>query len=225
MKLYEHYNRQGNEKLGYLVYGPENIFDNLPLITFLHGAGERGVCTENLYRHGIPRLIKEGVEIEAIILIPQCHESFVWNNLVSEVADLIDAIAQKYSADISRISVTGGSMGGFGTWEMGLSFPNKFSAIAPICGGGLSWRSANLKNTPIYAYHGALDTVVPLIYSELMVDAVNKNGGKAELTVFDNTWHNDAIDKAYRQTDLIQRLTNTKRTDFSKVPEAFSEYF
>ncbi len=225
MKLYEKYLRKDNEKLNYLVYAPENLSDSLPLILFLHGAGERGMHTENLYRHGIAKMIKEGYEIPAIVLIPQCHENLVWNNLVRELGDLTDKIAEKYNADKAKISVTGGSMGGFGTWEMGLTYPNKFSVIAPICGGGLSWRAANLKNTPVFAYHGALDDCVPLVYSELMVDAVNKNGGNACLTVFPDNWHNDTIQKAYYETDLIEKLISTVRTDFAEIPEAFSDCF
>ncbi len=225
MKLYEEHLRNETEKLNYLVYAPEKLSDNLPFIVFLHGAGERGMYTENLYRHGIPKMIKEGYEIPAVVLIPQCHESFVWNNLVQELGVLIDDIAQKYKANKAKISVTGGSMGGFGTWKMGLTYPNRFSMIAPICGGGLSWRAANLKSTPIFAYHGALDDCVPLAYSELMVDAVNKNGGNACLTVFPDNWHNDAIGKAYYETDLIEKLITAVRTDFTVIPEAFSDCF
>lgn len=69
MKLFERHIRTGNEKLNYLLYAPDDFKPNLPMITFLHGAGERGVHTENLYRHGIPKLIKEGLEIPVFILI------------------------------------------------------------------------------------------------------------------------------------------------------------
>lgn len=225
MKLYEEHIRTGEEKINYLIYGPEKLEPNLPMITFLHGAGERGIHTENLHRHGIPKLIKEGLEIPAVVLVPQCHEGFVWNNLVEELMNLIDNIAEKYQADNKRLSVTGGSMGGFGTWDMGLCYPSRFSAIAPICGGGLSWRTSNLVTTPVFAFHGACDNVVPLVYSQLMVDAVEKSGGNVTLTIFEDTGHNDAIHKAYAETDLIEKLINAERTDFSEVKEAMSQYF
>lgn len=225
MKLYEEHIRTGAEKLNYLIYGPENLEPNLPMITFLHGAGERGIHTENLYRHGIPKLIKEGMEIPAVVLIPQCHERFVWNNLVEELMILIENIAEKYQADNKRLSVTGGSMGGFGTWDMGLCYPNRFSAIAPICGGGLSWRASNLIKTHVFAFHGDCDNVVPIVYSQLMVDAVEKSGGSVTFTIFEDAGHNDTIHKAYAETDLIEKLINAERTDFAEVKETASQYF
>ncbi len=225
MKLYERYIRSGSDKMNYLLYGPEERAAGLPMITFLHGAGERGVHTENLYRHGIPKLIREGLEIPALVLIPQCHEKFVWGNLVEELMGLIERVAEKYEADERRLSITGGSMGGFGTWEMGICYPNRFCAIAPVCGGGLSWRASNLVKTPVFAYHGLRDDIVPVVYSQLMADAVEKSGGSVELTLFEDTGHNDAIQRAYAETDLIVKLTRTVRTDLSEVKEALSEYF
>ncbi len=217
--------RQGSQTLNYVVYAPKDHKDSLPMIVFLHGAGERGTHIEHLSRHGLPKLIAEGREYEAIILCPQCHECFVWNNLVRDLKQVIDHVADKYRVDKARISITGGSMGGFGTWEMGLTYPSFFSAIAPICGGGLSWRASNLINTPVLAYHGALDPVVPLVYSELMVNAVNQSGGHASLCVFENLGHNDAIDMAYRNSDLVEQLLQARRDNFEPVSEALSQWF
>ncbi len=218
-----HY-REKNEKLNYIVYTPNACREGLPLIVFLHGAGERGTKLENLNRHGIPRLIQEGREYEAVMLVPQCHENRVWNNVVDELMQLIDTVAEKYQVDPKRISITGGSMGGFGTWEMGMTFPDTFSAIGPVCGGGLSWRASNLVNTPVFAYHGAKDDIVPIVYSQLMVDAVRASGGSAAFEVFDELGHNDAIDMAYRETDMIDKLIHSVKKE-GTVPEALSEYF
>jgi predicted peptidase len=49
---------------------------------------------------------------------------------------LLDEIEVKYAVDTRRVYLTGISMGGFGTWNLGLNHPEKFAAIAPICGGG-----------------------------------------------------------------------------------------
>ncbi len=218
-----HY-REKNEKLNYIVYTPNVFREGLPMIVFLHGAGERGKKIENLKRHGIPKLISEGREYDAVILVPQCHENRVWNNVVDELMLVIDSVAEIYQVDSKRISITGGSMGGFGTWEMGMTFPDTFSAIGPVCGGGLSWRASNLVNTPVYAYHGAQDDIVPIAYSQLMVDAVNAAGGSAVFEVFEEQGHNDAIDRAYRETDLIEKLMGAVKKD-GTVKEALSEFF
>lgn len=210
--------------LGGLLFLPENS-KGAPLIIYLHGAGERGENIEHLYKHGIPKLINEKKEFPAIILCPQCPAEFVWNNVVKELKSMIDKVVLEYSVLPDRISITGSSMGGFGTWEMALTYTAFFAAAAPVAGGGLSWRAPNLRKTPIIAYHGSIDTAVPLIYSELMVNSTNKSGGKAELVVLENLGHNDGIDYAYRNTDLIEKLINARRTDFEPVPEFLSSMF
>ena len=210
--------------LGGLLFTPLHTQD-APLIIYLHGAGERGENKDHLYKHGIPKLISEGREYPAIILCPQCPAEFVWNNVVRELKAMIDKVVEEYSIKPDRISITGSSMGGFGTWEMALTYTALFAAAAPVAGGGLSWRTPNLRKTPIFAYHGSIDNAVPPIYSELMVNSTNRSGGKAELVILENLGHNDGIDYAYRNTDLIEKLINARRTDFESVPEFLSSMF
>ena len=102
-------------------------------------------------------------------------------------------------------------MGGFGTWEMGISFPELFSAIAPVCGGGLSWRCGNLKNMPVWAFHGDADEIVPLKNSIEMVDAVNRIGGKAKLTIFHNVGHN-SWEEAYTASNVVEWLISQTKS-------------
>lgn len=211
-------------EMNYAVYYPDNYKD-LPLMVYLHGAGERGKDISHLARHAVPKLLSEGKEYPAVILTPQCPADRVWDNMVKEVKAIIDIVVKEYSIKEDRICITGSSMGGFGTWMMGLTYPNFFSAIAPVAGGGMSWRAQNLKNTPVFAAHGDKDSVVPIIYSSLMVDAVNRNGGRAELMVLEGMEHNDGINYAYRETDVTDWLLNQRRTDFSEVPEMFSYLF
>lgn len=53
------YSIEKNNKINYSIFYPNNYTD-LPLLLYLHGAGERGANYEHVYRHGIPKLIKEG---------------------------------------------------------------------------------------------------------------------------------------------------------------------
>lgn len=214
-----------NYVLNALLFTPNEQKDDLPLIIYLHGAGERGENIEHLYRHGVPKLIKNGKEIPAVVLCPQCPASFVWNNVVEKVKALIDVVVEEYKISLDRIAITGSSMGGFGTWEMGLTYANFFSGIAPVAGGGLSWRCAKLITTPVKAYHGKIDEAVPLCYSTLMVDAVNKFGGRAELVVLDEFGHNDGINHVYYNTDIIDWLLAQRRTNFERVKETHEELF
>lgn len=205
----------GDFTFGYYLYCPQNCNEEkLPLIVFLHGAGERGNGTTELEKvnvHGLPKYLNEGKEYPAIILAPQCPQGIVWSNLIFSLKELIDNIIESYNVDTDRVSITGISMGGFGTWEMGISYPELFSAIAPVCGGGMSWRCENLKNTPVWAFHGDVDDVVPLKNSVEMVDAVNKVGGNAKLTIFHNVGHN-SWEETYTSTNVVDWLISKSKS-------------
>ena len=218
------YLADNENKMNYGVAFPDNYKD-LPLVIYLHGAGERGKNFEHVYRHGIPKFIKEGREINAVVLFPQCPAPFIWNNMVNELKTIIDDVAEEYEILKDRIVLTGSSMGGYGTWETAMCFPETFAAIAPVAGGGVMWRTEKLKNVPVLAYHGEKDSVVPLSQSQIMVEYTVKNGGTAELNVLKGYEHNDGIDYAYRETDLIERLISYRKSDFTHIPEPCEEYF
>lgn len=199
--------------LSYRVFTPDEYKD-LPLLICLHGAGERGIDDlDILYRHSIPKLIYDGREIPAVVLCPQCPKDMVWDNLVFEVKDIIDKVVAEYGILSDRIVLTGSSMGGFGTWAMGLAYPDFFAAIAPVCGGGMAWRSGLIARakTPVLAYHGTDDVSVVPEYSKIMIERVKREGGDAELVLLDGMGHNDGADYAYRETKLVDWLLSKRR--------------
>lgn len=217
-------NANENGMMNYGVFYPDNYTD-LPLLIYLHGAGERGTNYEHLYRHGVARMIGEGKQIPAVVLIPQCPKEFVWDNVVRDVKTIIDTVAKDYEIKPDRICITGSSMGGFGTWMMGLTYKNFFSGIAPIAGGGMAWRTANLKSTPVYAVHGTDDEPVKAVYSKMMCERVLEEGGNAKLLLLKGYGHNDGIYHAYYNTDVIDWLLSQRRSDFTEIPEAYSVCF
>lgn len=210
--------------MNYIVYSPDNC-EGLPMIVYLHGAGERGTVLEHLYRHGIAKLMNNGLELPAVVVCPQCPTWAVWDNVVDDVKGIIDTVAEEYSVDMSRITLTGSSMGGYGTFMMGLTYSNFFAGIAPVAGGGMSWRAGRLRKTPVLAVHGVKDGAVPFVCSQLMVDNLKNAGGNVELIALKNFDHNDGIDFAYRNTKLISWLLAQKRTDFEYVPDICEDCF
>jgi predicted peptidase len=210
--------------MNYAVAFPDDTKD-LPLLIYLHGAGERGKNFDHVYRHGIPKLIKEGKEFPVVVLFPQCPAGFIWNNMVKELKSLIDSVMEEYGIQKDRVVLTGSSMGGYGTWETAMCYPETFAAIAPVAGGGVCWRTSKLKNLAILAYHGTEDSVVPISQSEVMVQFAKDFGGQAELNRLDGLGHNDGIDFAYRETDLINRLISYRKKNFDRIPEPCEEIF
>ena len=202
--------------LNYWIYTPENVGEGKPLLVFLHGAGERGGDPEKVFRISLPKWLREGRWApDAYVLIPQCPEGFDWNSQVERLKSVIDHAVEVLKSDKGRISITGLSMGGFGTWAMGIHYPAFFSAMAPVCGGGLSWRCPILKEMPIWAFHGEQDPVVPLRNSVEMVDAVNAAGGKARLTIMHTQAHG-CWDEVYGDSNVLDWLIAQKRTDFEE---------
>ncbi len=210
--------RKDTQTFGYILYLPEdyNTETKYPLILTLHGAGERGDGDKKLDLvnvHGVGRYISEGtMNLSAIVLCPQCPEGRVWNQHVFALDSLVEEVASSYSVDRERISITGLSMGGFGTWEMAMTYPEKYAAFAPICGGGMSWRTTALSGKRIWAFHGNADTVVPLNNSVDMVAGARKNGADVRFTIFDGVGHN-SWESAYEDTRVVDFLLSCSLSD------------
>ncbi len=175
------------EHLEYYEYKPE--IKKLPLIIHIHGAGSRGNSIKDM---ATPKTIVEaenGRNIKAIIVAPHCNKNS-WFDLYHVLTDFIDTMRHREDVDISRVYLIGISMGGYTAWQLAMSHPDWFAALVPICGGGMYWNAARLKELPIWAFHGELDNTVLCDESINMVKRINSEGGKAKLTVFPKNHHN-----------------------------------
>jgi predicted peptidase len=173
-----------------------------PLIVFLHGAGERGDNLELVKVHGPPKLIEAGEEFPFIVASPQCPEGSWWSD--EPVLELIDHLEATYRIDKSRIYLTGLSMGGYGTWHFATKAPNRFAAVAPICGGGIPYKVRFISHLPVWAFHGAKDGVVPLEESTRLIEALKKKPNSvAKLTVYPEANH-DSWTESYDNPELYK---------------------
>lgn len=159
-----------------------------PLVVFLHGAGERGDDLTKVVKHGPPKRIEEGDSFPFILVSPQCPKEEWWTE--QPVLELIEAIEKTHRVDPSRIYLTGLSMGGYGTWHFACEAPEKFAAIAPICGGGVPYKMRWIKHLPIWIFHGDADRVVPLDESARLVAALTKHKNeKVKFTIYPEIEH------------------------------------
>lgn len=188
----------------YLLFLPEGYGEkrqNWPLMVFLHGAGERGSDLNKVAVHGPPKIVKNRKDFPFILVSPQCPEGDWWTEKVEVLINLVDDISARYKVDKKRIYLTGLSMGGYGTWALASAYPERFAAIAPICGGGSRIMSLRLKDIPIWVFHGAKDGVVPLEESEEMVNAIRKRGGDVKFTIYPDAGH-DSWTESYDNQEL-----------------------
>jgi predicted peptidase len=199
----------------YLLYLPADYADSdkeFPLVLFLHGAGERGNDLEKVKVHGLPRLVNEGKNFPFIVVSPQCPDLMLWNTDV--LSSLLDEIEANYKVDKNRIYVTGLSMGGHGTWSLALAQPDRFAAIAPVCGWADTTKANTISHLPIWVFHGAKDAVVPVKTSEDMVAALKNFGSDVKFTIYPEANH-DSWTETYNNEELYkwlleQSLENTK---------------
>jgi predicted peptidase len=200
----------------------------IPLVLFLHGAGERGNDNAAQLKHGVPAIIQycRDKKLPVALIAPQCPENQQWvdtpwsamSSMMNEkpsasmalaMALLDDRIAA-LDIDTSRVYVTGISMGGYGTWDIIEREPEKFAAAIPICGGGDTWHAWKIRELPIWAFHGDSDGAVPVQRSRLMVSALWDCGGKIYYREYPGMNH-DVWTKTYADTMVLDWLFAQKR--------------
>ena len=197
-------------EMGYLLYLPKNYAgeNSWPLVLFLHGSGERGSDLELVKKHGPPKLIHEGKEFPFIVVSPQCPKDISWEPIYLNA--LLDDVVSKHKVDKDRIYVTGLSMGGFGTWSLAAATPDRFAAIAPVCGGGETRWARRLAHLPAWVFHGEKDKAVPVRLSQEMVDALKEKGGEPKLTIYPEAEH-DSWTETYNNPEFYEWLLTQRR--------------
>ena len=197
-------------EIDYVIRRPENELERkkYPLVIYVHGAGGRGrdislIKNHCFFSHSAPYLK------DAISVAPQCYANS-WFDIFEQLQDFIEFVISDDAVDCQRVYLLGASMGGYTTWQLGMTRPELFAALVPICGGGMYWNAGRLKNVPIWAHHGEIDNVVLLAESEKMVNAVNAAGGNARLTVYEGVAH-PAWPKVYASWEVFEWLLSHKR--------------
>lgn len=181
-----------------------------PLVIFLHGSGERGTDLELLKKHGPPKLIAAGQKFPAVIASLQCEPKQIWSP--QGVKAVTDHLIKTERIDTSRVYLTGLSMGGFGTWETAMEYPDTYAAIAPICGGaGVRWVMADrIAKLPCWIFHGDKDAAVPVEFSHKIHDALKKIGAPVKLTIYPGVGH-DSWTRTYDNPDFWTWLFAQRR--------------
>lgn len=196
----------------YHVYQPESYpnksEERWPLILFLHGAGERGNNLEKVKTQGLPKYLKDRKDFPFVVAYPQCPSYTYWD--IPSLNKWLDEVLTKVRVDESRIYLTGISMGGYGTWHWAAHHPEKFAAIMPVCGGGDVSKANRLANMPIWAFHGAKDDIVPLSETLEIAEAVKAAGGKVELTIYPDLYH-DSWTITYDNAKIYDWLLTHKK--------------
>lgn len=167
------------------------------------GGGESGDSLVAIKRNGPPKMIVEGKQFPFLILAPQNPYQKKWWN-TRAVDQLLDSIVKNNRVDKKRIYLTGLSRGGGAAWEMVVQYPDKFAAMAVVCGmTPVPYAAWINKKMPIWVFHGEEDKSIPFSESETMVKRLKGMGYDVKFTKYPGVGHDSWV-KAYNTEELYE---------------------
>ena len=201
----------GVDTLRYRLLAPaiNSEKEKVPVLVFLHGMGERGRENSRQLLHVMPEFARTAVrqKYPCYVIAPQCSPDNYWTSgermndgdiaWVSRpdrpqemVMEVLDQILEHPSADADRVYLIGLSMGGAGTWDMLVHFPDRFAAAIPICGWTSLDNAPKIAHIPVWIFHGADDLTIPVAESHDMYKALKRAGGHPIYTELEGVRHN-----------------------------------
>jgi predicted esterase len=186
---------------------------NMPLVLYLHGTSLRGNNLDKLRIGEFTAILQYKPDFPFLVVAPQLpanDEKRLWSRgeTPEKLFNLLDEIQGIYSVDAKRIYLTGSSLGGGGTWEIGLNNPDYFAALVPVMGFygypfDVPDNICDLKDVPIWAFHGEYDLTVPLEAEQGLVEALRACGGDVRFTIYPEAGHNVEA-QVYKTPELYE---------------------
>jgi predicted peptidase len=232
---------RGRDTLRYRILYPENYKKgkNYPLIVFLHGAGDRGNDNEHQLEFGGTLFLRDTLRkrFPAIVVFPQCPRDSSWSRFTKMtdtttpdvrnrslntydlttperlVKLLMDSLVRNRIADKKRIYLGGNSLGGFGTYDLAIHYPNYFAAVFPIVAqANVKVYTEKAAGVPIWIFHGALDEIINPQPDRDLFKALQAVGAKnAKYTEYPNANHKSAADSAFAEPGLLPWIFSIKK--------------
>ena len=127
-----------------------------------------------------------------------------WHLVEHDLLGMVDAVLANYRTDPARVYLTGLSYGGAGTWHMGMAYPERLAAIAPICGDANPARVGNMaaRQLPVWIFQGGRDLRIKPQWVYDVANALEAAGHESvRFTVHEDLPH-DCWTRVYSGEDL-----------------------
>lgn len=203
--------------LQYYLYIPSNPSKDMPLIMYLHGGTNKKLgAKELLTTDGFPKYLYDGYygNLRSYVVIPKLDSNYTgWVNIYSELRNLIKFLNTEYSIDLNKVSLTGHSMGGTGTYQVQIKLSNSFACIAPMSGSVKNTEEniEALSKTKVWAFVGLNDTIVDPSSSIEIINTLKYKGIDAKITEFEGTDHFEVPSLGYKNREFISWLVNCSK--------------
>ncbi len=226
---------EGSNALPTTVYRPHGFTAERtwPALLFLHGMGESGTDNEGQLAVGLgPELRAHPERWPFVVLFPQKPGvEDEWEDHEAKLVALLESAVRDHAVDPRRIAITGLSQGGHGTWEIARRHPDRFVAVAPICGypappthgwanfdrkrdwtiemarASAATLAETLRAKPVWSAHGDKDPIVPVEFTDVVVEALRERGAAPTYLRLAGVSH-DAWVRAYGEPALSTWLCN-----------------
>jgi predicted peptidase len=136
-----------------------------------------------------------------------------WDLVAPDLLAMVDAALGEYRGDPDRVYLTGLSYGGYGTWSMASMHPERWAAVAPVCGAldpGKVKPIADAK-LPIWIFEGGRDPTVHPEWVMATSRALEEAGHpEVRLTVHEDLAHN-VWTRVYEGWDIYQWFLRHRR--------------
>lgn len=213
----------------YGLYLPENHDPQkeYPLVVMLHGAGSnhrlslrRVFGKSNLENENdveASRYFPDWEPVDFIVVSPYARGTGGYQGIPEkDVYDVLEDAKKRFSVDDDRVYLTGLSMGGGGTLWLGVTRPDIWAAIAPVCPAPPQSTDEFYKNAfnyPVHFFHGGADPVVPVKISRDWVSNLKEIGSEVEYKEYPGVKHDSWV-KAYEDGYIFGWFSKFRRNLF-----------
>jgi predicted esterase len=198
-----------------------------PLVVSLHGAySNHRLNLRRVFGQGnrmgesdmeASRYFPPLAEVDFIVATPLARGTMGYQGIAErDVYDVLADVRGRFSIDEDRIYLTGLSMGGGGTLWLGLTRPDIWAAIAPVCPyppEETTELAGNALNVPVKLFQGELDPVVKVESVRQWQKLFTTAGVRSEYIEFPGVRHN-AWDYAYKGAAIFDWFKQFRRVRF-----------
>jgi len=195
-----------------------------PLVVMLHGAGSN-------HRLALRRVFGRSnsagendvdaslyfppwEDVQYIVATPLARGTMGYQGVAEkDVWDMIADVKRRFKTDENRTYLTGLSMGGGGTLWIGLTRPDFWAAIAPVCPAapeGTEIYLPNAAHLPARFFQGDADPVVPTASVNKWVEGFKSAGTHVEYDVYPGVKHDSWVN-AYANGQIFKWFDRYKR--------------